>query len=893
MANNCDQISLMPSEIARLVYGYFIETGCSNTAKCFLEESPFMKEFALGLRNGLRYSTKINNQSLVQMLNAKFICSLSPQQNQPNDSEHLNKIHRSSHSLSDYHSTISNSDPFLQRNLFCNKSEMSSLSHDFEPDHRSHHSIIMKDNLSTPRNKLNRSSTNQYSPRRKNATPKRFQTTNHHLFNNQNIKTNNSNLNTSNSSIFHTNQQFHFNSNEMSSNQTYSNVSFSSDSHHHQQIQQQQQLQSMLQIESSPYSTSQTNCESSEIDVEVQPQIIFNELLKCGPLHDKVANTIQKIINPNPNDQNTRSAAGIEHHDSDKTLVSNNIVPNDMNSDNIEKDLLPNDTIVDIIDSLTEEPIFNDFVEMVVEKEIANTPFKIFPSTPSSITNSSLTSQINTPNIYATPVIDESSRADTNVSINRSFPIKNLMKELQTPQKKKDVVIMNNFISDTNLNVSNRNKSNENMVLKQDSLDSSNRTQIVENWKQRINGGGGEIIKPILQNHNFAPKLNRIIDNQKAVQDAINYVPHVDRQRKSLSKSSTNNHSNNHEKSSHLTTKIEIVKNTENSNGEKTSQNNIDSLPTIQLQQQQSENQLINQVEILPVTNWSTATQQIIIPNNQLAWATNNNLVYLSYPTSTEAIYYIDPTKIVTKNDTISIVSQNTSSTKQEVMATTTKTSPEISKIANATTNKQSIVVTTETVRESIPNEIDLSSTTTANSNDDKRTTIQLEDSKSSNTDSEKKQNNSKSMPIILSNKQLKYSPSPAIAIGQQKSQSKPSASRIEGANANRNNTSINSSNRRESDHQSQTSQRSINNVSTNESNILRKKSDVSSSSKSFDTNDLKRKRSDDSNEKSNINSKTETINSKRDSLISDKKIKTLLHSDLDEFLVNIHKNKK
>lgn len=63
---------LMPSDIARLTYGYLLETNCVRTAQLFLDESPYLREFAQGIKSGYQYSTKPYNMSLVETLNGKF-----------------------------------------------------------------------------------------------------------------------------------------------------------------------------------------------------------------------------------------------------------------------------------------------------------------------------------------------------------------------------------------------------------------------------------------------------------------------------------------------------------------------------------------------------------------------------------------------------------------------------------------------------------------------------------------------------------------------------------------------------------------------------------------------------------------------------------------------------
>src|SRR5690606_4032411 len=55
--------------------GYFLELGCSRSAAKFLDESPHLREFAAGLRMGRRYSCRIDNLSMLQMLNAEMFAT--------------------------------------------------------------------------------------------------------------------------------------------------------------------------------------------------------------------------------------------------------------------------------------------------------------------------------------------------------------------------------------------------------------------------------------------------------------------------------------------------------------------------------------------------------------------------------------------------------------------------------------------------------------------------------------------------------------------------------------------------------------------------------------------------------------------------------------------------
>lgn len=56
----------------KLFLGYLLETKCNKTAQCFLEESPFLHEFAQGIKNGFPFSTTPFNLTLLQILNGQW-----------------------------------------------------------------------------------------------------------------------------------------------------------------------------------------------------------------------------------------------------------------------------------------------------------------------------------------------------------------------------------------------------------------------------------------------------------------------------------------------------------------------------------------------------------------------------------------------------------------------------------------------------------------------------------------------------------------------------------------------------------------------------------------------------------------------------------------------------
>lgn len=60
---------LMPSEVARLVLGYLKQSGCREAYGAFLNESKHLVEYKEGLRMGIEYPTEIGAKSLMQHLN--------------------------------------------------------------------------------------------------------------------------------------------------------------------------------------------------------------------------------------------------------------------------------------------------------------------------------------------------------------------------------------------------------------------------------------------------------------------------------------------------------------------------------------------------------------------------------------------------------------------------------------------------------------------------------------------------------------------------------------------------------------------------------------------------------------------------------------------------------
>ncbi|XP_014254296.1 uncharacterized protein LOC106669372 isoform X8 [Cimex lectularius] len=60
--------SLLPSEVARLVFGYLEDEECAEAAQNFLETSPHLKECLNTSKKGKRFSSKILGLNLVELL---------------------------------------------------------------------------------------------------------------------------------------------------------------------------------------------------------------------------------------------------------------------------------------------------------------------------------------------------------------------------------------------------------------------------------------------------------------------------------------------------------------------------------------------------------------------------------------------------------------------------------------------------------------------------------------------------------------------------------------------------------------------------------------------------------------------------------------------------------
>ncbi|KAF4522533.1 hypothetical protein B566_EDAN009981, partial [Ephemera danica] len=81
--------TLLPSEIARLIYGYLEGQNCTAAAQCFLETCPLLSECRAAQKRGRRIVSRVNGLNLSEILDdysdAHFIISEHVQSN-PDDS---------------------------------------------------------------------------------------------------------------------------------------------------------------------------------------------------------------------------------------------------------------------------------------------------------------------------------------------------------------------------------------------------------------------------------------------------------------------------------------------------------------------------------------------------------------------------------------------------------------------------------------------------------------------------------------------------------------------------------------------------------------------------------------------------------------------------------------
>ena len=236
---------------------------------------------------------------------------------------------------------------------------------------------------------------------------------------------------------------------------------------------------------SSPLSSTD---ESSEvIEYVVNRQLIYDELLKCKPLQEKLASKINKRI---ASDLKKSSTVLSENSNSAKSLdVSGFGAGNSKEYGNIEMDLLPPEILQEILNSILDEPECNELVELVIEKEIkeiqsTNPPSKLFSSTAGNLSkNKSKSVDI--------PVVDKEST------------IKDINKLV--PEKQKSLRIVSNLT----------NKTTDKSILKVTQMKNS-----PSNMKASASNANGQI-KSNLQNQQQATNVK---DKQMAKSTLIQEV---------------------------------------------------------------------------------------------------------------------------------------------------------------------------------------------------------------------------------------------------------------------------------------------------------------------------------------------------------------------------------
>lgn len=156
-----------------------------------------------------------------------------------------------------------------------------------------------------------------------------------------------------------------------------------------------------------------------QIDINeplVQPEFIVGELINFEPLHDVLAENINKFKEKlSSNEQNQQNK---EFTKEDNNSNEQNIDPQEIHIDD--------QTVNIILANLESAPEFNNLLDKITEKELQMTPYKNLPSIES---NSSSASSLNTPKTPQLRVNSEKAIEGPN------SVIKNLMADLKSPEK--------------------------------------------------------------------------------------------------------------------------------------------------------------------------------------------------------------------------------------------------------------------------------------------------------------------------------------------------------------------------------------------------------------------------------------------------------------------------
>ncbi|CAG2102819.1 unnamed protein product [Medioppia subpectinata] len=414
-------VHLMPSEIARLVLGYLKESQCFETEKHFLKESKHLTEYAVGLRHGFNYSTNIDGKSLLDIING--FCTLQQRKDcTPRESSGGSKS--SGSQVTDTTKKCTNeefkrlSQQLSKIETILNKLTQNMTANSLQPSlqtcHQNQYRIIQTSSplimnpiavnespivnniqtVQTPQKTIRSagddncvtpvrddaifrtpSRSDAYSPRRK-RTPRRLMSGGSTPLKPQSL-----------------------------------NSSFSDSC-------------DQTLVEGSSDQLGDASEPLLRIDINeplVQPEFIVGELLNFGPLHDVLADSINKIfgnISEPPIDDCDQNS-----HQSTDTGLQNT---NDQNIDPQEI-RINDDDVNHILANLESAPEYNAILDIITEKELQMTPYKDISSIETNTSSSA--SSLHTPKTPQIRVNVQKARE------NSANVVKNLMQELKTPEK--------------------------------------------------------------------------------------------------------------------------------------------------------------------------------------------------------------------------------------------------------------------------------------------------------------------------------------------------------------------------------------------------------------------------------------------------------------------------
>lgn len=392
-------IHYMPSEIARLVLGYLKETNCKESAKLFIKESPHLTEYANGLRHGITYSTIIGGKKLNDFFN-----NFTFDQN----INHLNDNNMNICKSSEEIESISKQLSSLESNL---TQFMQTIKTSIDNNNRNNYRIISPSVISS-------SSPLYVNTIGYNSTPI--------VVNEQNLKVNQNVLNpnpnqfkTPSKSVSNSPRRKSLPRRRILSGSTplkNANIDLNIDSNELNTISDE------LRDESEP---------QLKIDINeplVQPEVIVGELINYQPLHEALAENINKIFNNSNNNEDKNENNHKSNEENNSEQKDSNNEDNERNKCNDKTDAqeiqISDDVVNDIMANLELAPEYNTLLDIITEKELQMTPYKNVFSNESDSSVSSL----NTPQTPQNIKINDK-------SVDNSSVVKNLLPDFRTPEK--------------------------------------------------------------------------------------------------------------------------------------------------------------------------------------------------------------------------------------------------------------------------------------------------------------------------------------------------------------------------------------------------------------------------------------------------------------------------